>query len=203
MKNFSTLAIILGHKNFGEADKLIFLYSQELGKIKVIAKGSRRINSKFSGHLETLNIVEALLYFGPKNIILTEINTVKNFSKLAQSDLEKIMYSLQIAEITNKLIYENQNLNNLMELIENTLDHLQNCNKHRLITQSYIIKLLDKIGYIPDFTQINTKMEEKYLRFFNFIQKESLNKIAKIKLSKEEENKIQTITSKLLQTATN
>lgn len=203
MKSFNTLAIILGNKNFGENHKLIFLYSKDLGKIKAIAKGARKITSKFSGHLETLNIVEAQLYFGPKNILITEINTLKSFSGKSQKDLDKIEHGLQIAEVTHKLIYENQSFDNLMELLEKTLDQINISQKSTLITQSYIIKLLDKIGHIPDFKKLNSKIEKKYLKFFNFIQKENFLEIEKICLSPSEEQTIKNITFKLLENATN
>jgi len=71
MKRATTIAIVLGSKNFMESDKIVHLYSEDLGKIRAIAKGARRITSKFVGHLETLNLVTASLYFGPKNTILT------------------------------------------------------------------------------------------------------------------------------------
>ena len=32
MKNANTKAVILGHQNFGQYDKLVFLYSENLGK---------------------------------------------------------------------------------------------------------------------------------------------------------------------------
>ena len=82
MRAQNTELIILGHKNIGEADKLIFAISKEFGKIKFIARGSRRIKSKFHGHLETLNIVNAQIYFGPHSILLTEINTISNSKEL-------------------------------------------------------------------------------------------------------------------------
>lgn len=205
MKSQTANCIILGHKNFGEFDKLIFLYSEEFGKIKVIAKGARKITSKFTGHLETLNICVASLYFGPRNIILTEIATIKNFKEIRE-DLEKLRSALQIAEITNQIVYENQSLDNLSELIEQTIHHLCTSKKSSLIAHSYMIKFLDKVGIIPDFKTNRAfqeqPTEEKYLKFFHFIKTKPLDQIEKIQLTKKEETQIKKLIKNLVETET-
>lgn len=201
MKNLSTHAIILGHKNLGENDKMIFLYSREIGKCRVIAKGARKINSKFTGHLETLNFANVDLYFGPRNIILREIITIKNFKKIREN-FEKTSSAIQIAKITNELLYDDQKIDELINLIQETLKHLSNTDKTFLITQSYILKFLDHIGIIPDFKNTETKITEKYLKFFNFIKTQSLNEISKIKISKVEQEIIHNYMKKFLESAT-
>lgn len=197
MKTLSSSAIILGHKNFGESDKIVFLYTEELGKIKTVAKGSRKINSKFTGHLETLNFCKASFYFGPRNIILTEIITLKNFKKI-RDNVEKITTALKIAEFTNKVIYENQKVEGVEELISNTLTQLSISNKPQLILHSYIVKLLDKIGLIPDFPSIVTTLEQKYLKYFHFIQNQPMSEIEKISIDETEQKIIDQILEKLV-----
>lgn len=149
MKNHSGISIILGHKNLGETDKLIFLYSKDLGKIKVIAKGARRITSKFTGHLETLNICKTQIYFGPSNIILTEIETLKTHKKIRE-DLQKTNCALKLINITNKLIYENQKPEGLHNLLTKTLESINKNENLQTVSTYYIIQLLNKIGVMPD-----------------------------------------------------
>lgn len=198
MKTATTRCIILGHKNFGESDKIIHFYSEELGKIRAIAKGARKITSRFTGHLETLNICTASLYFGPKNIILREISTEKNFFR-SRKNLKTISNSLQIAEFTNHMLFENKTLDNLTELIENTIDYIRTSRKKNLIKTAYLIKLSDKAGMIPDFKQTKIPLDLKYSKFFNFIKTKPYNEIEKISLTKEETKNIIKITNELLQ----
>lgn len=200
MKTLSTTCIILGHKNFGEADKLIYLYIKELGKIKAIARGARKITSKFAGHLETTNFCKISLYFGPKNTIITEISSFKNFKTLREN-LDKLNCALKIAEISNRVLMENQQLENLSELLETNLDHLAISQKPELITYSYLLKILDLAGLIPDFKSINTNMETKYLKFLNFIKTNSLKHIEKIKLENEEKQELDKIFDRIIQYA--
>ncbi len=201
MKNFTGTCIILGHKNFGEADKLIYLYNQELGKVKAIAKGARRITSRFTGHLETLNMVNCSLYFGPKNIIIREIITIENFAPLRRN-LNSAASAMQIAEITNRIVYENQTPENLLRLLEKTILHLAKTSRPNLIALAYIIKLMDKSGLIPDFKTVKTKITPKYLKFLNFLQHQSLSQIERINITKIDDFQIKKIVKNLIERET-
>lgn len=185
MKNLTVNCIIFGHKDFTENDKLVFLYTEKLGKIKVIAKGARKITSKFTGHLETLNFANAEIYFGPKNIILKEIITLKNFKKIREN-FEKLSAALKIAEISNQILYENQQIDNLISLLTKALQQLSISNKPMLTAQSYIIKILDQAGMIPDFKNLKSKLEQKYLKFFHYLKTQPFTNIEKISLEKNE-----------------
>lgn len=190
MKNATVNCIILGHKNFGEYDKLVFLYSQELGKIKVVAKGARKITSKFTGHLETLNICQVELYFGPRTTIIREIITIETPLKNHQ-ELETLTSALKVAELTNRFLFEGQSLTNLAELIKKTVHHLTATEKQELIINSYLIKLLDLNGLIPDFRDPENQLPEKYQKYFNFLKTRTYREIESIKTSPEENHYIQ------------
>lgn len=58
---YGTQAWVLGSRDAGEADRIIFLYTQELGRIDALAKGVRASASKLRGHLNTFSKVRVLL----------------------------------------------------------------------------------------------------------------------------------------------
>ncbi len=189
MRSQNIRCIILGHRNFGEQDKIISLYSDNFGKIKAIAKGSRKITSKFTGHLETLNSCNISLYFGPKNILITEAQTTRSHNAL-RANLSKLKSGMQLAEVTNQLLYDNQSIDNLLSTIEETLSYLIKHNKDSIITYSYILKLLDKTGHVPNFKNTDTNLKPKFLKFFHFIQTQPLSEIQRITLTEEEDREI-------------
>ena len=186
MRTVTTNCVILGTKTFTENDKLVFMYSEDLGKIKVIAKGAKKLLSKFTGHLETLNSVTAVLYKGPRNIILTEISIQKNYFKSVKS-LEKIRNALKIAEITNKILYEEQKLQGLMALLIETLEIFTSTKKSALITLAYIIKLLDKAGFIGESKDFLKELKDKPLK-----------EIEKITLKKDDKKQIERFITKTI-----
>ena len=49
---------------YGEADRILHLYSQDRGRLSAIAKGVRRVKSRFGGRLEPMSRVNLLLHQG-------------------------------------------------------------------------------------------------------------------------------------------
>ena len=47
-----TEGVILKRRNFGEADRILTIYTRDYGKVICLAKGVRRPRSKKAGHLE-------------------------------------------------------------------------------------------------------------------------------------------------------
>src|SRR5689334_20572083 len=48
---YSTEAICLRRTDFGEADRILTLFTPAYGKVRAIAKGVRRTTSRLAGHL--------------------------------------------------------------------------------------------------------------------------------------------------------
>jgi len=54
MKSYKTEGIIIKRKNFGEADRILTIFTKNKGKISIVAKGVRKINSRRAPHIELL-----------------------------------------------------------------------------------------------------------------------------------------------------
>ena len=52
---YKTQGIIIGKKDYRDADRLFTLYTFDYGKVQAVAQGTRKIESKLSGSLELLN----------------------------------------------------------------------------------------------------------------------------------------------------
>jgi DNA repair protein RecO (recombination protein O) len=63
-RSIKTEAIVLRSIRFGEADRILHLYSRQLGRIGAIAKGVRRPRSRFGGRLEPFFRLDLVLYQG-------------------------------------------------------------------------------------------------------------------------------------------
>ncbi|MGZ3583285.1 MAG: DNA repair protein RecO [Ktedonobacterales bacterium] len=69
---YSTEAIVLRRTNFGEADRILTLFTPSYGKVRAIAKGVRRTTSRLSGHLEPFTRTQLLLATGRDLDIITQ-----------------------------------------------------------------------------------------------------------------------------------
>src|SRR3990167_3836469 len=76
---YKAQGIILARKNVGEADRVLTVFTNEYGKVRVIAKGIRRINSRRSPHLEVFNHVGLMIRHGKAMDSVTEAETIESF----------------------------------------------------------------------------------------------------------------------------
>jgi DNA repair protein RecO (recombination protein O) len=62
--SFKTEAVVLRSIRFGEADRVLHLYSADRGRVGAVAKGVRRVKSRLGGRLEPLSRVRLVLHEG-------------------------------------------------------------------------------------------------------------------------------------------
>lgn len=80
-----TEAVILRSLRYGEADRILHLYSPELGRIGAIAKGVRRAKSRFGGRLEPITRSALLLHRGRGDLYtITGADTVDAYRRLRE-----------------------------------------------------------------------------------------------------------------------
>src|SRR2546425_12806552 len=63
-RTYKTQAVVLRSFRFGEADRVLHLYTLDRGRIGAVAKGIRKTKSRFGARLEPLSHVELLLHQG-------------------------------------------------------------------------------------------------------------------------------------------
>ena len=74
---FKTEAVVLRSIRYGEADRILHLYSRDRGRIGAIAKGARRVKSRLGGRLEPLSRVDLVMREGRGDLCtVTGVDTV-------------------------------------------------------------------------------------------------------------------------------
>src|SRR5581483_1347923 len=63
-RSVKTEAVVLRSLRFGEADRILHVYTADRGRMGAIAKGARKTKSRFGGRLEPLSHVELVLHLG-------------------------------------------------------------------------------------------------------------------------------------------
>ena len=64
-----TEGVVLRSMRFGEADRILHLYTRDRGRISAIAKGVRRSKSRFGGRLEPFTHVALVLHEGRSDLM--------------------------------------------------------------------------------------------------------------------------------------
>ena len=83
--SLKTEAVVLRSMRYGEADRILHLYTPHRGRIGAIAKGVRRTRSRFGGRLEPFLRVRLVLYQGRGELLtVTGVETVSTHGHLRE-----------------------------------------------------------------------------------------------------------------------
>ncbi|MBT3865052.1 DNA repair protein RecO [Candidatus Peregrinibacteria bacterium] len=200
-KHIKTLGVILGSRKIGEADKFLYIYTREHGKIKTVAKGALKPSSRFAGATDTLNICDLELYQGPKTLIMTDIKTINN-NKNIRDNLEKITNALLITKVTDSLTEETEPHPEIFELLKEAITKVKESEKTLLVAATFVVKLLDILGLFPnlkDDHSFHTTLSPKYQKLLQFLRNESFENIERIALTPEEKSILKDVLQEILE----
>jgi len=147
-RTYQTEAIIIKRIKLGEADRILTIYTPELGKLKAVAKGTRRPKSKLGGHVELLTHSRLMLARGRNLDIITQAQTIDNFLQI-KDDLERISRGLYLAELVDSFTGEHIEDRRLFKLLLETLKQLSLSKDYESILRYFELHLLDHLGYRP------------------------------------------------------
>jgi DNA repair protein RecO (recombination protein O) len=147
-RSFRAEAVVLRHSDWGEADRLLSLFTRDLGKVRAIAKGVRKMRSRKAGHLEPFTRVNLLLARGRDLLIVTQADTISAYLPLRE-DLVRIGYAAYVVELLDRFTYDEGENRALYRLLTDTLSRLEKESDPSLAVRYYEIRLLDLLGYRP------------------------------------------------------
>jgi len=145
-------AVVLRHSDWGEADRLLSLYTRELGKVRALAKGVRRLRSRKAGHLQPFSKVSLLLARGRDLWIVTQAEMQDVYQPLRE-DLVLTGYAAYIIELLDRFIYEEGENQAVYHLLVNTMQYLSSQKDAFLTVRYYEMRLLDMVGFRPQLFQ--------------------------------------------------
>ncbi len=165
-RSYHTQAIVLGHSEYGEADRILKLFTREKGRISAIAKGVRKIRSRKAGHLEPFTLANLMLAKGRNLDIVTQAETVNAFMGL-KDDLESLAVASYIIEVLERFTFQEGKNLGIFRLLVNTLTRLETHEFTEVVVHYYEMRLLDLLGFRPQlFTCIDCgkviKAEDQY-----------------------------------------
>jgi DNA repair protein RecO (recombination protein O) len=147
--SFRVSAVVLRHKDWGEADQLLTLYTREQGKLRVVAKGARKITSRKAGHLQPFTYVNLQLAKGRDLMIVTQAETVNAFLGIG-ADLMKTGYASYVIELLDRFVYEDDGGNpGVFKMLVETMERLEKESDAWTAVLYYEMRLLDHVGFRP------------------------------------------------------
>jgi DNA repair protein RecO (recombination protein O) len=145
---YRTDGLILSHTDFGEADRLLTVFTPRLGRLRLLAKGARKLTSRKAGHLEPFTYVHLLVARGRNLDIVSQVETLEIFRPLRE-DLDRASQAYYLAELINAFIEEGDENPALFDLALQTLARLCEARDTRLALRFFELRCLGLVGYQP------------------------------------------------------
>jgi DNA repair protein RecO (recombination protein O) len=150
--SFKTEAIVLRSIRYGEADRVLHLYTAERGRVGAVAKGVRRVKSRLGGRLEPLSRVRLVLHQGRGELCtVSQADTVRAHAALRERR-EALERASQACEAVLRLLDSSDPNPPAYNLLCNELALLdaepeRACRAHAL---AFRLKLLLAAGFAPE-----------------------------------------------------
>ncbi|MCR5833191.1 MAG: DNA repair protein RecO [Selenomonadaceae bacterium] len=120
-------AIVLKTDDFGDANRVVTLFTKQFGKVEANAYGCRRSRSPLSGAMQMFNHITAQISHGGKVDIIRDAEIIHHYDALT-ADLERLGYASLLFEIVNRMTLPKQSEPTTFELLMNSLPTLSNRN---------------------------------------------------------------------------
>lgn len=155
MSLIETEGLILKSYSLAEADKIIILLTQHQGVVRGVAKGAKRLKSRFGGSLEPFTIVQ--IQYNQKEerelVSIRQIDLVKSFFSEASNPifLQKFAYLIEILIEFAPPHDPNENLYRMTKVCLETA--ASNSESLESITVYFELWLLRLGGYLPNWNK--------------------------------------------------
>ncbi len=147
--SFRVEAVVLRHIDYGEADRILSLYTRQLGKTRALVKGARKVTSRKAGHLEPFTHVKLELARGRDLLLVTQADTVEAYLPLGE-DLVLMGHASYVIELIDRFTYDDETENPaIFRLLTDTLSRLASKTDPWLAIRYYEMRLLDYLGFRP------------------------------------------------------
>jgi DNA repair protein RecO (recombination protein O) len=144
----TTEAIVIGGHNLGEADRIIPFFTRKLGKVRAVARGARRVRSRYGGSLELFTLGQLVFFEWPNRTLhkINEFSVIEPFAGL-KADLGRLGRGAYLVELAGASVEEGEPNEEIFLLLRDALTLLVLHDEPRVV-RSFEIRLLRIVGYL-------------------------------------------------------
>src|ERR687885_1917658 len=146
-----TQAVVLRSLRYGEADRIVHLYTPHRGRVSAIAKGVRKTRSRFGGRLEPFFRLQLILHEGRSDLMtVTSAETVAAHPRLRE-DARALDGAARACEAVARIFDDGDPHAGVYHLLANELALLDRdpARAGRANALAFRLKLLLAAGFAP------------------------------------------------------
>lgn len=140
--------MIIKTQDYGESNKLITIFSKNIGKFKAIARGAKKPKSRMAAVTQPFIYGHFLIYItkGLGNVQSGDI--LDSFRKIRE-DIVKTAYAAYVVELTDKLLEEKNQELYIYDQFYRTMEWIHDKDEFDIPIMMYEFKLFQKAGFAP------------------------------------------------------
>ena len=150
--HYRAKAIFLRKADLREADQLFTIYTEDFGKLKVLGRAIRKINSKLRAGAEPPCLSEIEFIQGKTRKTLTDAILIDKFPNL-RKDLIKLRVAYKIADILDRFAVKEEKDEKVWQILNEVLGKMNDLRfmiyDVRLIYYYFFWNLVSLLGYQP------------------------------------------------------
>lgn len=151
MPVYKAEGIVLRRQVIGEADRTLTLFTREHGRLRAVARGTRRITSRLAGRVEPFTHSRFLLARGRSLDVVAQVEVIRAFSGIHQ-DLLRSAHAGYVAELVDRLLPERDPHEDVFALVLQVLAGLETADEEEAeVTALWFgLHLASDLGYRPE-----------------------------------------------------
>jgi DNA repair protein RecO (recombination protein O) len=167
--SLKTEGIVLRSLRYGEADRILHLYTPDRGRVSAIAKGVRKTKSRFGGRLEPFFRLDLVLYEGRSELLtVTSAETIAAHPRLRE-DARALDGAARACEAGARVFDDGEPHAGVYHLLANQLALLEGdpARADRANALAFRLKLLLAAGFAPHLAACASCGEQEHLVGFS------------------------------------
>ncbi len=140
--------IVIRTNDYGETHKIVTLFTRERGKIAVMARGAKKPKSRMAAISQPFVYASYLVQMGSSMGTLHQGEVIQSLRSIRE-DLIKTAYASYIAELTDKLIEQNEPDPFMYQQLLQTFTWMHEDKDLDILLLMYELKMFKKGGFAP------------------------------------------------------
>ncbi|SCW48466.1 DNA replication and repair protein RecO [Paenibacillus tianmuensis] len=144
--------IVIRSMDYGEGNKIITLFTREHGKLSVVARGAKKVKSRYGSSAQLFTCGDYLFFKSGQLGTLNHAEIIEPFHKIRE-DLHKAAHASYLSELTDRMLGDQEGQPFLYDQLKASLQAIQEDKDLQIIDHLYEMKMFVLAGYTPELEQ--------------------------------------------------
>ena len=204
-ETYNIQAIVLRRQAFKERDDRIVIYSDETGKKELVVRGTKKILSKLSGHIEPLSLVSLMVVRGKQYNYAGTVISLDCFQGI-KKNYERVVaagYGIKIFDEFVKFDLPDEELFALLKKFLKVIERVPAADAE-LLSDVFIFQFFQALGVLPDFKigdYHGMKVSEQVAEFLALTRNMDLEKFTEVLVNSDLKKEINTLANYFVEIA--